>query len=43
MEMLEGNVGLIDCGQASKKTRGLPFLVVVENGFAPFNTFWFHF
>jgi len=42
METLEADVELIDCGQASKKTHGLPFLVMVENGFPPFNTIWFH-
>jgi hypothetical protein len=41
METLEADE-LIDCGQASKKTHGLPFLVVWENGFSPFNTFWFY-
>ena len=42
MDPLERDVGLIDCGQVSRKTQGLPFLVAVENGFAPFNTFRFY-
>jgi hypothetical protein len=42
METLEADVELIDCGQATIRTQGLPFLVAVENGFAPFNTFWFY-
>jgi hypothetical protein len=30
---------LIDCGQARKRTKGLPVGFVSEAGFAPFNRF----
>jgi hypothetical protein len=42
METLEMDVGMIDCGQVSRKTHGLPFLAAVLNGFAPFNASWFY-
>ena len=30
-------VGMIDCGQASKRTRGTFLLLFLENGAPPFN------
>jgi len=31
-------VEILDCGRASEKTRGFPFLVFLEGGTPPFNT-----
>ena len=30
-------VGMIDCGQASKRTKGTYLLLFLENGIPPFN------
>lgn len=30
-------IALLDCGQASKVTRGFPFLLFFENSFPPFD------
>jgi hypothetical protein len=30
-------VGMIDCGQASKRTRGVPLFLLLELGTPPFN------
>jgi hypothetical protein len=35
-----GRVMLRNCGKASRQTQGLPFQILWENGFAPFNTIW---
>jgi len=33
----EDAVGMIDCGQASKRTKGTTLLLWLENGAPPFN------
>jgi hypothetical protein len=30
-------VGMIDCGQASKRTKGVPMFLLLELGIPPFN------
>lgn len=40
MEQTAGSKLLIDCGRASTRTRGMPFQLLWEGGFAPFNTIY---
>ena len=32
-----GNVALLDCGKASRVTKGFPFFLLVEFGWPPFD------
>lgn len=34
-------VGMLDCGQASKRTKGMSLLLFLENGIPPWNWLYF--
>ena len=33
----EEAIGMVDCGQASERTRGVPMFILLELGIPPFN------
>ncbi len=36
----EDAVEIIDCGRASERTKGTQLLILLENGWPPFNWLW---
>jgi hypothetical protein len=36
-----GPIALLDCGKASEVTKGVPYLVLYELGWPPFDRLWY--